>query len=159
MPTLAELIAVLRAATEPMSGSQIAEALERDHPPSRVLGWSRPWHADGAAIHYELERLAQAGLVRSDQRTTRVPAPFGRTRQARRRCYWLVGASADLVEARAQAERLRAILAPLLDDPWDTADDPHCVFCDVPSVAPHQPECPVNRRDALLGRTAQGGPT
>jgi hypothetical protein len=64
---------------------------------------------------------------------------------------------------RRQRDELRAVLAPLLDDPWRGVDwipvddrgavDPMraCVFCG-DGIA-HLPDCPVLRRDALLGRS------
>jgi hypothetical protein len=57
---------------------------------------------------------------------------------------------------------LRGVLAPLLDDPIQTAPDTTtqwCVFCRVNVQAPrwfeesdHTPDCAWRRRDALLGR-------
>lgn len=57
--------------------------------------------------------------------------------------------------ALAAVAELRAVLAPLLDEPWRTIanygePDERCVFCD--ETDPHAPDCPVLRRDALLGR-------
>lgn len=55
---------------------------------------------------------------------------------------------------------LRAVLRPLLDDPTrqDKEGTDYCLFCDRPWPLPgeHAPDCPVLRRDALLGvdRTA-----
>jgi hypothetical protein len=72
-----------------------------------------------------------------------------------------------LLERLTQRNELRAILAPLLDDPID-ANECHdeswyvCRFCgkeaEVVEVHPrvyacdHAPDCPVLRKDELLGR-------
>lgn len=45
---------------------------------------------------------------------------------------------------------LRAVLAPLLDDP--RAEEGRCIFCDDLLDNRHAPDCPVLRRDELLGR-------
>lgn len=62
----------------------------------------------------------------------------------------------------AQLAAVRAVLAPLLDDPWEwgaweelvTGGRPLliCRFCDAPKGHAHWPDCPVLRRDELLGR-------
>jgi hypothetical protein len=58
---------------------------------------------------------------------------------------------------RLQAERdeLRAVLAPLLDDPWREAEDGFydCTFCRPNGrTYDHKPGCPVLACDRLLGR-------
>lgn len=67
---------------------------------------------------------------------------------------------AERDEAIRQRDEARAVLAPLLDDPWrNESEGPYwaldwfqeCVWC--ASRAPdHAADCPVLRRDALLGR-------
>jgi len=61
------------------------------------------------------------------------------------------------VDDKALIARLRAILAPLLDEPYhgystDAYDNmlSACVFCDEEDA--HAPSCPVREADALLGR-------
>ena len=55
---------------------------------------------------------------------------------------------------RTQRDELRAILAPLLEDPWrdvivgDDEGRSECVFC---GAGTHEADCPVLRKDALLG--------
>jgi len=65
-----------------------------------------------------------------------------------------------LDEMIATVATLRAVLEPLLDDPFyiTAFDRPQrfvCVFCrDIQGhSATHHPDCPVLRRDVLLGRT------
>lgn len=73
----------------------------------------------------------------------------------------------DAADAAEQRDSLRAILAPLLDNPYRTIanyGDPYeeCVFCEcVPEShypygpndrKDHEPDCPVLRKDELLGR-------
>lgn len=91
-----------------------------------------------------------------------------------------VGRQAELAEAlgdirerlaAAQAERdaARAVLAPLLDDPVCEVDGGAevCVFCEdsnghspppdyvyQPKPLTHEPDCPVLRKDDILGRAA-----
>jgi hypothetical protein len=58
-------------------------------------------------------------------------------------------------------DELRAALEPLIDEPyeivgWTSSDEPEsaCRFCYVSLDAAntHKPDCPVTRRDVLLGR-------
>jgi hypothetical protein len=74
-----------------------------------------------------------------------------------------------IADLRRQVDELRAILAPLLDEPLRNLDPDAqldiCIFClaarwvdpsgraDVDGVFAHRPDCPVLRRDALLGRS------
>jgi len=59
---------------------------------------------------------------------------------------------------RDEVAELRAILAPLLWDPirWEGMPDANvCVFCGSEAKyrkPEHAPDCPVLRKDALLGR-------
>lgn len=69
-----------------------------------------------------------------------------------------------LAERSAEVTELRAILAPLLNKPLDQrAIDRRCRFCAERTPGEwayqenHTPDCPVLRRDALLGRGATGG--
>lgn len=66
-------------------------------------------------------------------------------------------------EARRERDDLRAVLAPLLDDPivwvWNGRREyRRCGVCDATATDPdlepfpHHPDCPVLRRDELLGR-------
>jgi len=63
----------------------------------------------------------------------------------------------DLAAAVHQRDALRAILAPLLEDPR-TSDDANawCIFCDETAFLGHDlvhhVDCPVLVRDRLLGR-------
>jgi hypothetical protein len=66
-----------------------------------------------------------------------------------------------LAAAEADRDAARAVLAPLLDEPWrEIANygepERRCVFCDGPHIR-HDAGCPVLRRDELLGRAALGG--
>lgn len=64
-----------------------------------------------------------------------------------------------LMDLQATIDELRAVLAPLLDQPW--AYGPQggdagqcCAWClrFADEEGPHAPNCPVLRKDALLGR-------
>jgi hypothetical protein len=72
-----------------------------------------------------------------------------------------------LAQLRARDRQLaeaREVLAPLLEKPWRdiwTYSDPDatCIFCersaDIPRpVSVHEDDCPVLRKDAILGRQA-----
>jgi hypothetical protein len=66
-------------------------------------------------------------------------------------------ANAALDARDAVIAELRRVLEPLLDDPWRLAIDRDdglpmdCLFCLEPA---HAPDCPVPRRDELLGRAS-----
>jgi hypothetical protein len=58
-------------------------------------------------------------------------------------------------------DRLRAVLTPLLDNPWRARENPNCLFCNALFAFDHDEEretsvhtlgCPVSQRDELLGR-------
>jgi hypothetical protein len=71
-----------------------------------------------------------------------------------------VGSVARALDGRAaavagQRDELRAILAPLLDHPLvyvERLRGWRCQFCAAVEGTPHAGECPVLRRDVLLGR-------
>jgi hypothetical protein len=59
-------------------------------------------------------------------------------------------------KAASQLDELRAILAPLLDHPLVYVERLRawrCQFCAAVEGTPHTGECPVLRRDTLLGRS------
>jgi hypothetical protein len=59
-------------------------------------------------------------------------------------------------DATGQRDELRAILAPLLDHPLVYVERLRawrCQFCAAVEGSPHTGECPVLRRDTLLGRS------
>ena len=64
------------------------------------------------------------------------------------------GAVADHLDRQALTiADLRAVLAPRLDDPWANFDgDLYCFWCYQGDHAQHDPDCPVLRKDELLGR-------
>jgi hypothetical protein len=77
-------------------------------------------------------------------------------------------AESRVAELEKQLAEARGILTPLLDQPWKHSRgsrfDFECVFCgadyygtDTPGAEPrwHTIECPVLRRDAILGRQAR----
>lgn len=62
---------------------------------------------------------------------------------------------AEIEQHLAAVAELRAVLAPLLDDPHRNGSH-FCVFCGAflmdGDSGEHESDCPVLRRDALLGR-------
>lgn len=72
------------------------------------------------------------------------------------------GTAAGVNRLLGRIEALRAVLAPLLDEPAERWNDEHkameCLFCHGTNVGEpedyHKPNCPVLRRDELLGRTS-----
>lgn len=50
-----------------------------------------------------------------------------------------------------EVARLRALLAPLLADPYRLADPVVCCFCAARVGVRHRADCPVRDRAALLG--------
>lgn len=70
----------------------------------------------------------------------------------------------DTQNPQATIKHLRALLAPLLDDPlrYHSAKHWYCLFCEVANrpgspgfdapAFPHAPTCPVLERDHILGR-------
>jgi hypothetical protein len=96
-------------------------------------GCARPWSgADTINLSWMLDRLCRDG------------ERFERERN----------------EACGERDELRAILAPLLDDPLRHVDGVGwaCRFCGEATASDrdlvHGPDCPVPRRDALLGRSS-----
>lgn len=64
----------------------------------------------------------------------------------------LIHRTPPYAEVLKERDELRAILAPLLDEPmrWMGSErDVCCVFCD---TSPHLDDCPVLAKDRLLGR-------
>lgn len=63
----------------------------------------------------------------------------------------------ERAEAIRQRDEARAILAWLLEDPCIVGEEGVCVFC-YAEYADHTPDCPVLRKDALLGRDRATAP-
>lgn len=98
----------------------------------------------GHAPSCPVERRDELRRLIRGPRTSETPGPGAMTTAA----FELMGGQRDV---------LRAILAPLLDEPFvpgpngsDMGLD--CLFCRVDEPS-HEPNCPVLRRDELLGRT------
>jgi hypothetical protein len=75
---------------------------------------------------------------------------------------WLLDQLRDRDRQLAEA---REVLAPLLEKPWRdiwTYSDPDatCIFCERSAdlSRPHEDDCPVLRKDAILGRQASDDP-
>ena len=73
---------------------------------------------------------------------------------------WGTGLERSYTAIEAQLAEARAILAPLLAEPdWyeyvygEGSDYRVCIFCRAFDIDGHKPDCPVLRRDALLGGT------
>lgn len=58
-----------------------------------------------------------------------------------------------VAQLEAEIADLRAILAPLLANPLRSSrGEPYCLFCTA-DRGDHSDDCPVLRKDALLGRS------
>jgi hypothetical protein len=67
-----------------------------------------------------------------------------------------IGKTLDVIQERTrERDELRAILAPLLDHPYQHIARLGwcCTFCAQLEGRPHADTCAVRRRDILLGRT------
>jgi hypothetical protein len=62
----------------------------------------------------------------------------------------LVEMNKQLDWADSEVGKLRAVLAPLLENPFDEGMNYFCRFCDMRQGEGHTPECPVLRKDELL---------
>lgn len=67
--------------------------------------------------------------------------------------WFLVDSTPRLV---AEVRRLRALIAPLLKEPWIDAGDERgqawaCVFCKRKDLSGHARDCPILRRYEILG--------
>lgn len=74
----------------------------------------------------------------------------------------LYGGRDERDELNRQIATLRAVLAPLLDNPVDLQEGRECLFCGQRAYrlesAGHADHCPVLRRNELLGRVIDPEP-